>query len=131
MELRNHPAGPVGSYLVGLAFALGWTPCISPVLSTILFIAGSEQTVARGAGLLAVYSLGLGIPFLVAGVFAGAFMRFMRRFRAHIGKVEHAMGGLLVLTGLVFVSAEVTNLNLYTTVSNWLLDVFPGLAQLG
>jgi cytochrome c-type biogenesis protein len=125
LEVRNHPAGPAGSYLVGLAFAIGWTPCIGPVLATILAVAGSEQTVGRGAILLAVYSLGLGVPFVIAGFFAGAFMRFMRRFRRHIAKVEHAMGAFLVLAGILFITGDITKL------SFWLLDMFPGLAQLG
>jgi cytochrome c-type biogenesis protein len=125
LDLGNHPAGPFGSYFMGLAFAIGWTPCIGPVLATILAVAGSEQTVARGAVLLAVYSLGLGIPFLLAGFFAGAFMPFMRRFRRHIAKVEHVMGALLVVTGILFVTGQIS------TLSYWLLDMFPGLAQLG
>jgi cytochrome c-type biogenesis protein len=125
LDIGNRPAGPVGSYLMGLAFAIGWTPCIGPVLATILAVAGSERTVARGAILLAVYSLGLGIPFLIAGFFAAAFMHFMRRFRRHIAKVEQAMGALLVLTGVLFVTGQIS------TLSYWLLDVFPGLARLG
>jgi cytochrome c-type biogenesis protein len=124
-EIRNHPAGPIGSYLVGLAFAIGWTPCIGPVLATILAVAGSEQTVGRGALLLAVYSLGLGVPFLVAGFFAGAFIHFMRRFRRHVARVEQAMGMLLVVTGILFITNHIS------VVSFWLLDMFPGLAQLG
>jgi cytochrome c-type biogenesis protein len=125
LDLGKRPAGPVGSYFMGLAFAIGWTPCIGPVLATILAVAGSEQTVARGAVLLAVYSLGLGIPFMVAGFFAGSFMHFMRRFRRHIAKVEHAMGALLVLTGILFVTGQIS------TLSYWLLDMFPGLARIG
>jgi cytochrome c-type biogenesis protein len=125
LEIRNHPAGPFGSYLVGLAFAIGWTPCIGPVLATILAVAGSQQTVGRGAVLLAVYSLGLGVPFLIAGFFASSFMRFMRGFRRHISKVERAMGALLVLTGISFITGDITK------ISFWLLDMFPGLARLG
>lgn len=125
LDLGNRPAGPVGSYFMGLAFAIGWTPCIGPVLATILAVAGSEQTVARGAILLAVYSLGLGIPFLIAGFFASIFMRFMRRFRGHIAKVERAMGALLVVTGIVFITGDIAKL------SYWLLDMFPGLARIG
>jgi len=125
MEVRNHPAGPFGAYVVGLAFAIGWTPCIGPVLAAILAVAGSEQTVARGAALLAVYSLGLGIPFIVAGFFAGGFMHFMRRFRNHIGSVEKAMGALLVLTGILFITGHIT------TLSFWLLETFPELSAFG
>ena len=90
------------------------------MLAPILAVAGAEQTVARGAGLLAVYSLGLGIPFLIAGFFAGAFMRFMRRFRRHLGTVEKAMGALLVVTGVLFITGQIT------TFSYWLLEPFPG-----
>jgi cytochrome c-type biogenesis protein len=125
MEVRNHPAGPLGAYVVGLAFAIGWTPCIGPVLAAVLAVAGSEQTVARGAGLLAVYSLGLGLPFIAAGFFAGSFMHFMRRFRNHVGTVEKTMGALLVVTGILFITGHIT------TLSFWLLNTFPALAQFG
>lgn len=124
-EVRNHPAGPLGSYLVGLAFAVGWTPCIGPVLGTILLVAGSEGSVASGAGLLAVYSLGLGLPFLAAGLFAGPFIHAMGRFRRHVATVEKTMGALLVVTGVLFVTGQMTAL------SFWLLSLFPSLAQLG
>jgi cytochrome c-type biogenesis protein len=122
---RQHPAGPIGSYVMGLAFAFGWTPCIGPVLAAILAVAGTEATVARGAGLLAAYSLGLGIPFLLAGFFAGPFMGFMRRFRAHLGTVEKVMGGALVLTGVLFITG---NLSAF---SYWLLATFPVLGTIG
>jgi cytochrome c-type biogenesis protein len=125
VEIRNHRVGPLGSYLMGLAFGFGWTPCIGPVLSVILGLAGTRETVASGAGLLAVYSLGLGIPFVAAGLFAGPFMRWMRRFRSHIGKVEKTMGALLVLTGVLFVTGQIT------TIAYWMLSLFPELAQLG
>jgi cytochrome c-type biogenesis protein len=118
-------AGPVGSYLLGLAFAVGWTPCIGPVLGTILFVAGSEQTAMRGAGLLAVYSLGLGLPFILAGLFAGRFLHFMRRFRGHLGTVEKAMGAALVVTGILFMTGTIT------TFSFWILSIFPEMALIG
>jgi cytochrome c-type biogenesis protein len=118
-------AGVVGSYLMGLAFAVGWTPCIGPVLGTILFVAGAEQTAVRGAGLLAIYSLGLGLPFLVAGFFAAPFMQFMRRFRGHLDKVEKAMGAALVVTGVLFMTGQIT------TFSFWILSIFPDLALIG
>jgi cytochrome c-type biogenesis protein len=125
MEVREHPAGPFGAYLVGLAFAFGWTPCIGPVLAAILGIASAEQTVSKGALLLAIYSLGLGIPFLVASLFAGPFIHFMRRFRAHVGKVEKTMGALLVVTGVLIITGQIS------TFSFWLLSVFPSLGQIG
>jgi cytochrome c-type biogenesis protein len=125
VEVRNHPAGPVGAYVVGLAFGFGWTPCIGPVLAAILAVASTEQTAAKGAGLLATYSAGLGIPFLVASLFAGPFMHFMARFRGHAGKVEKAMGALLVATGVLFITGQINN------VAFWLLSVFPSLARIG
>ena len=125
MEVRNHKVGPAGSYVMGLAFGFGWTPCIGPVLSVILGVAGTRDTVGAGALLLAVYSLGLGIPFIAAGLFAGPFMRWMKRNRSHLGKVEKAMGGLLVLTGILFVTGHIT------TIAFWMLSMFPGLATLG
>ena len=125
MEPRNHPAGPIGSYIMGLAFAFGWTPCIGPVLAAIIGVAGTEATVGRGALLLAAYSAGLGIPFLVAGFFAGPFMHFMRRFRGHLGTVEKVMGGLLVLTGVLFITGNIGQ------ASYWLLETFPALGNIG
>ena len=119
------PAGLWGAYVMGLAFAFGWTPCIGPILAAILAVAASEATVAKGAGLLAVYSLGLGIPFLIAAVAIGPFAKFLARFRKHIGKVEKAMGLLLVLTGIAFLTGSVTSF------SFWLLETFPALGRIG
>jgi cytochrome c-type biogenesis protein len=119
------PAGLWGAYLMGLAFALGWTPCIGPILAAILAIAASEETVAKGAGMLAVYSLGLGIPFIVAAFAVEPFAAFLARFRAHLGLVEKAMGGLLVLTGIAFLTGAVGQ------ASFWLLDTFPVLGKIG
>ncbi len=118
------PLGLWGAYLMGLAFALGWTPCIGPILAAILAVAASESTVAKGAGLLAVYSLGLGVPFLIAALAVEPFAAFVARFRAHLGLVEKAMGGLLVLTGIAFLTGTVGE------VSYWLLDTFPVLGKI-
>ncbi len=125
LQVRGTRAGPAGSYLMGLAFAFGWTPCIGPVLGTILLVAGVEDTVSRGATLLAAYSLGLGLPFLVASFFAGSFMRFMARFRGHMDKVEKGMGAVLVVTGVLFMTGYIT------TFSFWVIDLFPALGTLG
>jgi cytochrome c-type biogenesis protein len=119
------PVGLWGAYLMGLAFALGWTPCIGPILAAILAVAASEETVTRGASMLAVYSLGLGIPFLLAAFAVESFAAFLARFRAHLGLVEKAMGGLLVLTGVAFLTGAVTQ------ASFWLLDTFPMLGKIG
>ncbi len=119
------PVGLWGAYLMGLAFALGWTPCIGPILAAILAVAASEDTVTRGAGMLAVYSLGLGIPFIAAAFAIEPFAAFLARFRAYLGLVEKAMGGLLILTGIAFLTGGVTH------ASFWLLDTFPMLGKIG
>jgi cytochrome c-type biogenesis protein len=127
-QARFHVAKPVGlwgAYLMGLAFALGWTPCIGPILAAILAVAASKATVAKGAGLLAVYSIGLGVPFIVAAFAVEPFAAFLARFRAHLVHVERVMGGLLVLTGIAFLAGFFTYLN------NLLLELFPGLANIG
>ncbi len=113
------PVGLWGAYPMGLAFALGWTPCIGPILATILAVAASEATVAKGAGLLAVYSLGLGVPFIVAAFAVEPFSAFLARFRKHLVHMERVMGGLLVLTGVAFLAGFFTRLN------NWLIETFP------
>ena len=84
---------------MGFAFALGWTPCIGPILATILAVAGSRDTVASGAALLAVYSLGLGLPFILAAVAIGPFMRASRNLRKQFGRIEKVVGVLIVATG--------------------------------
>jgi cytochrome c-type biogenesis protein len=124
MEVRR-PVGLWGAYVMGLAFALGWTPCIGPILATILAVAGTSTTVAKGAGLLAVYSLGLGLPFILAAFAVEPFAAFLARFRAHMVHMERVMGGLLVLTGVAFLAGFFTQLN------TWLLEAFPILGQIG
>ena len=119
------PATLTGAYIMGLAFAFGWTPCIGPVLGAILGIAASRETVGAGAGLLAVYSLGLAIPFWIAAGFSGAFMRFLSRFRRHLGTVERIMGGLLVLTGLAFIFGYISDMAI------WFQQTFPILMKIG
>jgi cytochrome c-type biogenesis protein len=119
------PVGLWGAYVMGLAFAFGWTPCIGPILAAVLAVAASEATVAKGAGLLAIYSAGLGIPFLIAAFAAEPFAAFVARFRAHLPKVEKAMGALLVLTGIAFLSGWVGQF------SFWLLEAFPALGRIG
>ena len=119
------PATLSGAYVMGLAFAFGWTPCIGPVLGAILGVAASRDTVGDGAILLAVYSLGLAVPFWIAAGFSGAFMRFLSRFRRHLGVVEKMMGALLVLTGLAFM------FGLVSWVAIWFQQTFPILMQIG
>jgi len=128
-EARFHvekmPAGLIGTYIVGLAFAFGWTPCVGPVLAAILMVAGSEPSVTYGSSLLAVYSLGLGIPFLLAAVAMKPFMDFMSRFRKHMKTTERVIGGLLVLTGILFLTGSMTDM------AFWILETFPTLGRIG
>ncbi|HFC05465.1 MAG TPA: cytochrome c biogenesis protein CcdA [Rhizobiales bacterium] len=124
-QQQSRPRGMFGSYAIGLAFALGWTPCIGPILAVILSFAASEESVAKGAFLLAVYSAGLGIPFLASAFAVNGFLGFMKRFRKHLGTVEKVMGGLLVLTGIMFLTGTMQ------TLSYWMLEAFPGLANIG
>ncbi len=119
------PVGLWGAYVMGLAFAFGWTPCIGPILAAILAVAASKETVATGAGLLAVYSAGLGIPFLIAAFAVEPFMAFLSRFKRHLAIVERAMGALMVLTGIAFLTGFVGQ------ASNWLLEWFPALSKIG
>ncbi|MBU3889901.1 cytochrome c biogenesis protein CcdA [Methylosinus sporium] len=121
----GRPVGRLGAYVMGLAFAFGWTPCIGPILAAILAVAGSQETVGKGAALLGVYSAGLGLPFLGAAAAMGPFMGFMQKFKKHFGKVEKVVGALLVLTGLAFLTGGMQSF------SFWLLQTFPGLANFG
>lgn len=114
-----------GAYVIGLAFAFGWTPCIGPILGTILALAGQRDTIAEGVAMLAVYAAGLGLPFLLAALFVRPFMRFLRRFRQHLGTVEAAMGGLLVAVGFLMVSGQ------FEVLAFWLLETFPALGTIG
>jgi cytochrome c-type biogenesis protein len=119
IEVARQPATLVSAYVVGLAFAFGWTPCVGPVLAAILFTAGAQETAAEGALLLTAYALGIGVPFVLAAFFVGPFMALMRRFRHHIGLVEKTMGALLVLTGVLFISNAMPN------IAYWMLEYIP------
>jgi cytochrome c-type biogenesis protein len=119
------PPGLWSAYLMGLAFAFGWTPCIGPILAAILTVAGAQETVGRGALLLAAYSIGLGAPFIAAALAMGPFLAWARGFRSQFARLEKAVGGLLVLTGIAFLSGGVQSASL------WLIDTFPALGRLG
>jgi len=121
VSVNRRPATLAGAYLVGLAFAFGWTPCVGPVLAAILFTAGGQDTAAEGALLLAAYAAGIGAPFVLAAFFVNPFMRLMRRFRRHMGLVEKAMGGFLIVTGVMFIT------NAMPVIANWLLEYVPAL----
>lgn len=125
VQVSRKPAGLIGSYVIGLAFAFGWTPCIGPILGAILFVAGGEETARQGAVLLAVYSLGLGVPFLLAATFAGPFMNWAKGFRRHMAAVEKVMGAMLVVTGVLFITGGMSYM------AFWLLETFPAFAEIG
>ncbi|MDH3594079.1 MAG: cytochrome c biogenesis protein CcdA [Rhodospirillales bacterium] len=124
-HVESRPAGLVGAYVVGLAFAFGWTPCVGPVLAAILFVAGAGDSVLEGTLLLTAYALGIGLPFLAAALAARPFMAFMARFRRYLGAVEKVMGGLLVLTGVLFLTGTMSE------IAYWILEAFPDLGRIG
>jgi cytochrome c-type biogenesis protein len=119
------PAGLAGAYVIGLSFGFGWSPCVGPVLAAILLMAGASDSAGEGARLLFVYSLGIGVPFLVAAAFADGFMRWSARFRSRMAAIEKAMGALLVITGVLIFTGQMP------AIANWLIDVFPALGRIG
>ncbi|UCH73273.1 MAG: cytochrome c biogenesis protein CcdA [Rhodospirillales bacterium] len=124
-HVERKPAGVIGAYVVGLAFAFGWTPCVGPVLAAILMVAASDDSAYRGAALLAAYAAGIGVPFIGAALFAPLFLRFMARFRRHIVWVERILGALLVATGILFLTGGIND------IGNWLLETFPQFGKIG
>jgi len=125
LDAGDRGGSSLGAYVLGLAFAFGWTPCIGPQLGAILSIAAQGGSVGRGVALLAVYAAGLGIPFLLAALFISRAMGVMNRIKRHMGLIEKAMGALLVIVGLLLLT------NAFSALSFWLLETFPGLATLG
>jgi cytochrome c-type biogenesis protein len=105
---------PIGAFVIGFAFAFGWTPCLGPILSAILAIAAEQNTLAKGVLLLAVYSLGLAVPFLLTSLLMERFLKFYSRFRSHMHALEVASGVLLIGLGILLV------LGRFTLISNWL-----------
>jgi cytochrome c-type biogenesis protein len=123
--LAQKPASMIGAYVMGLAFGFGWSPCVGPVLTAILLMAGSADSVGEGARLLLVYSLGIGLPFLIAAGFAGAFMRWSARFRLRLDLIEKAMGVFLIAAGILIFTGQMP------TIAYWLIDTFPALGRIG
>jgi cytochrome c-type biogenesis protein len=119
------PPGLWSAYLMGVAFAFGWTPCIGPILAAILAVAGAQETVGQGALLLAAYAFGLGLPFILAAIAMETFLGFARGFRSQFARLEKAVGALLVLTGIVFLTGG------FQSAAAWLIETFPTLGQLG
>lgn len=125
VQVNNKPVGLLGAFIMGLAFAFGWTSCVGPVLATILFVASSEDTAWRGMSLLFAYSAGIGIPFILAGAFAARFIRLAGKLKRHMRKIEIAMGILLIVTGILFVTGNMS------AIAQWLLDTFPAFGAVG
>ena len=110
---QRKPAGPLGAMLVGIAFAFGWTPCIGPILGGILAIAGSKNTVGEGILLLAVYSLGLGIPFLLTSLAINQFFGAAKKIRRYYHGIELASGALLIVIGVLIITGQLTIITRY------------------
>jgi len=125
LEAGNRGGSAFGAYVLGLAFAFGWTPCIGPILGMIITLAASEGSVTRGTALLAAYAIGLGLPFLLAAIFISRSMILMNRIKPWLGVIEKAMGVLLVLVGIALITGAMAS------VSFWLLEAFPALQVLG
>ena len=122
---RGRPLGAAGALVVGLAFAFGWTPCIGPILASILAVASQQESVAEGVALLAVYSAGLGIPFLLAGVSIGIFYGPFNKLKRHLPRIEMISGILLVIVGILIMTNTLTMISAY--LSQW----FPFLNEIG
>ena len=123
IETDMRGASFAGAYLIGLAFAFGWTPCVGPVLATVLALAANENSLKSGVMLLFLYSLGLGIPFVLAAMAVKPFLAIFKHFRRHLGRVEKIMGAALVLTGILFLTGSIG------WFGQWLIENVPALAQ--
>jgi len=119
VQIRSKPAGLVGSFAVGLTFAIGWTPCVGPILGSILTLASNDKTVRQGIALLFAYSAGLGVPFLLSSIALGGFLRFFKKYRPFIPTVERVAGVLLVAVGLLVVT------NYYIVLNSWAVSLTP------
>lgn len=117
--------GYLGAYVVGLAFAFGWTPCVGPVLAAILFTAAGLETSGQGAMLLFVYGLGMTLPFVFAALFIGPFMSWMAGFRKYLGLIEKLMGLFLILFGVLIAT------NSINVIAQWMLENVPWFSAIG
>jgi len=125
MDAGDRGGSAFGAYLLGLAFAFGWTPCIGPQLGAILSLAANEASLTRGTTLLGIYAIGLGLPFLLAAMFIERAMGVMNRLKRHMKMIERAMGLLLVVVGIALLTGAMS------AFSFWLLENVPFLASLG
>jgi cytochrome c-type biogenesis protein len=118
-QLREKPAGYAGSFIVGLTFAIGWTPCVGPILGAILSLASTADNIGRGISLLVAYSAGLGVPFLLSAVALGAFLKFFKRYRPLIPIVERGAGVILIVVGVLVFT------NYYLILNAWAISLTP------
>lgn len=125
LEAGDRGGSALGAYVLGLAFAFGWTPCLGPILGSILTVVATDGDAARGTFLLAVYAAGLGIPFLLLAAFLPQLSGLMSWMKRHLNAVERTSGVLLVIVGLLMVTGQ------FTMMSNWLLNTFPALGMIG
>ena len=124
-EVKQKPLGLIGAYVVGLAFAFGWTPCIGPILGAILLYASQQETVTQGVLLLSAYSAGLGVPFLVAALAINSFFSASSALRRHMKTVEYVSGALLVGVGLLLLTDRLA------VIAQYLSKAFPFLVEIG
>lgn len=124
-EVSRRPAGLAGAYATGLAFGFGWTPCVGPVLAAILMVSATSETIARGMLLLGAYAAGMGLPFVIAAAFAGPFLRWMARFRRHLGRIQMVAGLILVATGLLIASGQMAR------IGGFMLEMMPVFGRIG
>jgi cytochrome c-type biogenesis protein len=125
LDAGDRGGSALGAYVLGLAFAFGWTPCLGPILGTILGLAATEADLARGTTLLAAYALGLGIPFLLVAAYFPRLKGVMAAMKRNMGTIERISGLLLWTVGLLMVTGQ------FTAFSWWLLETFPALAAVG
>ncbi len=119
------PASYVGSYMIGLAFGFGWTPCVGPALSLILFIAMDQESILHGGSLLFVYGAAMTFPFVIVAFFAGPFLSWVKRHRAMMGYVEKIMGAFLILFAVLIATGQVS------AIAQWLIETFPMFQTIG
>ena len=123
-DAGDHGLGLAGAYVVGLAFAFGWTPCVGPVLAAILFMAAGAETAGEGGLLLLAYAAGMTLPFVLAGLFVGPFLRWAKGFRRHLGLIEKIMGGFLIVFALLIATDSVN------VIAQWMLTIAPDIGTL-
>ena len=124
-EVRTRPLGLLGAYVVGLAFAFGWTPCIGPILGAILLYAAQQETVMQGVLLLMAYSVGLGVPFVAAGLAVNRFLAASGRLRRHMRVVEYVSAALLIGVGVLLLTDQLAAL------ARYFAQLFPALTRIG